>query len=164
MARTVTGLQSPVVGGALIAALVLSSAAAILVVRERAPRQALFMGAVALAGGVVVTLFGMHGHSALALFLGTVIAGFGFGSSFNGAMRSLVPLAEAHERAGLMSSFFVLSYLAFSLPAILAGLFAGVFGLQATAMGYGITLVVMALVALRLMARSAATATGRANS
>ncbi|RZL00799.1 MAG: MFS transporter [Rubrivivax sp.] len=165
LARVVTGLQSPVVGGALIAALVLSSAAAILLVRQRAPRSVLAGGAMALALGVSTTLAGMHLHSVWALFVGTAVAGLGFGSSFNGAMRSLVPLAEPHERAGLMSSFFVLSYLAFSLPAVVAGLFAGVVGLQATAMGYGVALVLMAITALGLMAaRPAAVVTGRVNS
>ena len=38
--------------------------------------------------------------------------------SQSGALRSIMPLALPHERAGLMSAFYVLSYLAFSLPAI----------------------------------------------
>jgi hypothetical protein len=63
-------------------------------------------------------------------------------------MRTLVPLAEAHERAGLMSKFFVLSYLVFSLPAIAAGLLAGVIGLQAASMGYGLLLVALGCLAL----------------
>ena len=61
--------------------------------------------------------------------------------------------ATAGARTGLMSSFFVLSYLAFSLPAIAAGLFAGYFGLQSTAVGYGFALVAMAGAALLAMAR-----------
>ena len=38
------------------------------------------------------------------------------------ALRSVLPLAEPHERGGLLSTIYVLSYLAFSLPAIAAGL------------------------------------------
>ena len=153
LARIVTGNEAPVVGGALIAALVLSSVVAILLVRKRAPRSALVAGATALAIGVGVTLAGMQLHSTAAFFAGTVIAGLGFGAALTGSMRSLVPLAAPHERAGLMSSFFVLSYLAFSLPAIAAGLFAGYFGLQSTAVGYGFALVAMAGAALLALAR-----------
>jgi len=153
LARIVTGNEAPVVGGALIAALVLSSVVAILFVRKRAPRSALVAGATALAIGVGVTLTGMQLHSTTAFFAGTVIAGLGFGAALSGSMGSLVPLAAPHERAGLMSSFFVLSYLAFSLPAIAAGLFAGYFGLQSTAVGYGFALVAMAGAALLAMAR-----------
>jgi MFS family permease len=153
LARIVTGDEAPLVGGALIAALVLSSVVAILLVRKRAPRSALVAGATALAIGVGVTLAGMQLHSTTAFFAGTVIAGLGFGAALSGSMGSLVPLAAPHERAGLMSSFFVLSYLAFSLPAIAAGLFAGYFGLQSTAVGYGFALVAMAGAALLAMGR-----------
>jgi hypothetical protein len=153
LARVVTGDDAPIVGGLAIAALVLSSAAAITLVRQRAPRSALAGGAAALALGVGVTLIGVLLHSTAAFFAGTVLAGLGFGAAFNGSMRSLLPLAGAHERAGLLASFFVLSYLAFSVPAIAAGLFAGRFGLQATAMGYGLALMAMTVAALLLMAR-----------
>lgn len=153
LARQVTGSHSHLVGGALIAALVLSGAVAILFVRQRPPATVLLGAACALGAGLVLTLFGVHGQSAALLFGGTVVAGLGFGSGFNGAVRRLVPLAAAHERAGLMSSFFVLSYLAFSLPAIAAGLCAGLFGLQATALGYGALLVVLAATAVAGMLR-----------
>jgi hypothetical protein len=32
-----------------------------------------------------------------------------------------MPLAQAHERAGLLSAFYILGYTAFSLPAVLTG-------------------------------------------
>jgi len=156
LARVVTGRHDPLVGGALVAALVLSGAIAILVVRERAPRPVLLGGAALLPLGVAVTLAGVHAHAALPFFGGTIVAGVGFGAIFNGAVRSLVPLAEAHERAGLMSTFFVLSYLAFSVPAILAGLMAGRVGLQAASVGYGVLLVALGCTALTMMARNKA--------
>ena len=49
------------------------------------------------------------------------MAGFGFGGAFAGAMLTVMPLAQAHERAGLLSAFYVEGYLSFSLPAILTG-------------------------------------------
>jgi len=156
LARLVTGSHAPTVGGALVATLVLSGAVAVLVVRERDARLALATGSTGLALGVGITLAGVHWHHPAAFFAGTVVAGLGFGAGFNGSLRSLVPLAEPHERAGLMSTFLVVSYLAFSLPALAAGLAVGRFGLQATAMGYGAALVTMALTALALMARAKA--------
>jgi MFS family permease len=153
LARIVTGSHSPTLGGAVVAALVLSGAIAVLFVRTRPARLVLAGGAAALVIGVSVTLAGVQLHSTAAFFIGSVIAGLGFGSAFNGTMRSLVPLAEAHERAGLMSTFFVLSYLAFSLPAIAAGLLAGHVGLQAASVGYGLLLVALGCLALVMMAR-----------
>lgn len=148
LARIVTGNDAPLVGGALIAAMVLSSAAAILFVRQWSPRMALSSGTATLALGLGVSLGGIQLHSTAAFFIGAAVSGLGFGSAFNGSMRSLVSLAEPHERAGLMAGFFALSYLAFSLPAIGAGLSTGLFGLHATAMSLGAALLVLTGLAL----------------
>ena len=153
LARVVTGVHSPLLGGGAVAALVLSGAVAILALRTRPARAVLAGGTAALVIGLSVTPAGVQLHSTVAFFAGTVIAGLGFGAAFNGTLRTLVPLAEAHERAGLMSTFFALSYLAFSLPAIAAGLFAGHFGLQAASIGYGLLLVALGCVALAMMER-----------
>jgi hypothetical protein len=153
LARIVTGVHSPTLGGGVVAALVLSGAVAVMAMRTRPARTVLVQGTAALVIGLSVTLAGVQLHSTAAFFLGSVIAGLGFGAAFNGTMRSLVPLAEAHERAGLMSTFFVLSYLAFSVPAIAAGVLAGHIGLQAASVGYGLLLVALGCLALVLMAR-----------
>ena len=63
----------------------------------------------------------MQAHSTALFFPGSAIASLGFGAGLNGSIHTLVPLVEAHERAGLMSTYFVLSYLAFAVPAIAAG-------------------------------------------
>lgn len=156
LARVITGSHAPVVGGALICALVLTSAVAIVFVRARPPRKVLLLGTVALVLGLAITLAGVALHSSVAFFAGTVVAGVGFGSGFNGSLRSLVGTATPAERGGLMSGFFVLSYLAFSLPAIVAGLAAGIFGLHATALGFGLALLALGLTALGLMMRRGA--------
>lgn len=155
LAFSVTGSHVPVVGGAFVAALVLSSAIAVMFVRRHAPRLVLMGGTMLLASGLAITLAGIYLHSTAILFLGTAIAGLGFGAAFNGSIRSLAPLASQNERAGLMSGFFALSYLAFSVPAILAGLGVGHFGLQTTSLFFGAALIVLALFALISMQREA---------
>lgn len=86
-------------------------------------------------------------------FVGTLVLGSGFGAGFLGALRSVVPLALPHERAGLMSAFYVLSYLAFCLPALLAGNLTRRFGLIATTDGYGALLILLSLGALLVLVR-----------
>jgi len=145
VARAFTPDQAPVLGGVLIGALSLSSAAAIAMTRAIRPAMAVPAGAGALAVGVLVTLAGLHWLSSPVALLGTLVSGAGFGTAFSGSIRSLVPLAQAHERAALMAGFFAASYLAFSLPAIAAGLLTHHFGLQATAIGYGLATALLAL-------------------
>lgn len=152
LARTVINHQSAVVGGAAIAGLVFSSAATILLVRSHAPRRVLIGGSAALALGMAVTLAGIAAYSATAFFVGTAIMGAGFGAGFNGALRSLVGLALPEQRGGFMAGFFALSYLAFSLPAILAGLAVGYFGLHASAVGFLAAIMLQVLIALASMA------------
>jgi MFS family permease len=153
LVRTATGSTSNLIGGATVAALTVTGALMIFMMRNRPAAQALRLGASLLPIGLVLILLGVHGASLSLFFFGTLVAGCGFGSGFLGAVRSLVPLALPHERAGLMSAYYVLSYLAFCLPALLAGHLARSFGLLATTDGYGVVLIVLALAALLLSLR-----------
>jgi MFS family permease len=148
LARTVTGHDAPLIGGLLVFALMASGAVGIVLMRNQAARPVLLAGASALIVGLAVTLLGVHLGSPLYLYLGTAIAGFGFGVAFLGALRSVMPLAHAHERGGLMASFFILSYLAFALPALAAGSLAQHLGLLAATHWYGGVLILLASVAL----------------
>ncbi|WLG65126.1 MFS transporter [Pseudomonas sp. FP1762] len=153
LVRTATGSTSNLIGGATVAALTVTGALMIFMMRNRPAAQALRLGASLLPIGLVLILLGVHGASLSLFFFGTLIAGCGFGSGFLGAVRSLVSLASPHERAGLMSAYYVLSYLAFCLPALLAGHLARSFGLLATTDGYGVVLIVLAVAALLLSLR-----------
>ena len=148
LVRAATGSTSNLIGGALVAVLTVSGALMIYGLRHRAAHKVLRLGAMLLAMGVALILGAVHTASLALFFIATLIAGSGFGAGFLGAVRSVVPLALPHERAGLMSAFYVLSYLAFCIPALLAGTLTRTFGLIATTDGYGALLIVLALSAL----------------
>ncbi|SAI55419.1 drug resistance translocase [Bordetella ansorpii] len=145
LARSVTQSDNIVVGGWVVFALTMSGFGAIALLRRLPTPRLLMTGSIALAAGLVVTLTGVHRDSAMLFFAGTCLAGTGFGAAFQGALRSVVPLAQPAERAGLMAAFFVLSYLAFSLPALLAGVMVHELGLHLTTDLYGATLIVLAV-------------------
>ena len=144
LARAVTGGNDVMTGGWVVFALTGGGLVAVLLLRAMSTHRLLMTGGVVLAAGLLVTLTGVHAGNAGIFFVGTVLAGMGFGSAFQGALRSVLPLAEAHERAGLMAAFYVLSYLAFSVPAIIAGTMAHVVGLRLTTDVYGITMAALA--------------------
>lgn len=154
LVRAATGSTSNLIGGATVAALTVTGALMIYTLRNQAATKALQLGASSLPAGVVLILLGVHSASLPLFFLGTLVAGCGFGAGFLGAVRSLVPLALPHERAGLMSAYYALSYLAFCLPALLAGNLARIFGLVATTDGYGAVLMVLVLSAMAGLLRS----------
>jgi MFS family permease len=146
--RTATGSTSNLIGGSAVAALTVTGALMIFTLRNRPAANGLLLGGTSLPAGLVLILLGVHNASLTLFFAGTLVAGCGFGAGFLGAVRSLVPLALPHERAGLMSAYYVLIYLAFCLPSLLAGNLTRTFGLVATTDGYGAALIVLSLVAL----------------
>lgn len=148
LVRAATGSTSHLIGGGLVAVVTLSGAVMIYSLRDRPADKVMRLSAVLLAAGVALLLVAVQTASLGLFFIASVIAGFGFGGGFMGSVRSIVGLALPHERAGLMSAFYVLSYLAFCLPALLAGNLSRVYGLIATTDGYGAVLIALALSAL----------------
>ncbi|MBC8787579.1 MAG: MFS transporter [Pseudomonas fluorescens] len=148
LVRAATGSTSHLIGGGLVAVVTLSGAVMIYSLRARAADRIMRLSAVLLAAGVALLLVAVQSASLWLFFVASVIAGLGFGGGFMGSVRSIVGLALPHERAGLMSAFYALSYLAFCVPALLAGNLSRVFGLIATTDGYGAVLIVLALSAL----------------
>ncbi|CAI8967993.1 MULTISPECIES: MFS transporter [Pseudomonas] len=148
LVRASTGSTSNLIGGALVAVLTLSGALSIYLLRNQEADKMLRLSASLLVVGLALVLAAVHGASLPLFFIGTLVTGSGFGAGFLGALRSIMPLALPHERAGLMSAFYVLSYLAFSLPSLLAGNLTRVFGLIPTTDGYGAVLIVLCVVAL----------------
>jgi MFS family permease len=155
LVRVATGVTLPIVGGLVVSALTFSGAIAVLWLRNASARRILSGGIPALVTGIAITLAGVQMHYVSLMLAGTIVAGIGFGAAFSGAMRTVLPQAEAHERAGLLSAFYVEGYLSFSLPAILTGLVAPIAGLPLVADVYGAVVVVLALGSLLAMLRSA---------
>ena len=154
LVRVATGVTSPIVGGLVVSALTFSGAIAVLSLRNTSARRILSGGIPALVTGVAITLAGVQMRHVSLMLVGTVVAGIGFGAAFSGSMRTVMPHAEAHERAGLLSAFYVEGYLSFSLPAILTGLVAPVAGLPLAADVYGAVVIVLAIGSLLAMLRS----------
>ena len=140
--------KSPLTGGIVVSLLVVVAAIAVAVLKDWPARRMLLVGTAALILGVIVSLLGIQSHQVGILSAGTMIAGIGFGSNFSGTLRLLLPTAHADQRAGLLATFYVQSYLAFSLPAILAGLSVPVVGLAMVAYLYGAAIIALTGISL----------------
>jgi MFS family permease len=115
--------------------------------RGVAPRTAMVAGSLLLAVGVAGTVIAMTGGSAAGFLAATAFSGTGFGLAFLGTFRTLSALAPASGRAGLIATIYIVSYLAFSLPVIAAGIAVTRVGLRSTAITYGCAVAVLALAA-----------------
>jgi hypothetical protein len=133
------GSDSLTLGGLVILVLAGSGALAVSLMHSRSAREIMTVGSASLAVGVAITLGAIGAHSLAMFFSGAAIAGIGFGTGLQGAIRSVVPVAAPHERAGVLSTTYVVAYLAMGLPAIFGGI-SVVYGdgLFATAREYGL--------------------------
>jgi MFS family permease len=108
-------------------------------VRRASSSRVMFGGCVALTAGALVTFAGIVTRQSALLLIGTATAGLGWGPAFMGAYGALVGLARPVDRAGLIASIYAVGYLAFSVPAVIAGVASSLYGLQDTALVYCVT-------------------------
>lgn len=114
-----------------------------------APVQEWF-GHAALASGVLVTILGLS-TTALPLYvIGSAVAGLGFGSAIRFAVNALGEASPTAHRGQVFATMYVLSYIAFSIPALVAGLAVEPFGLEQTAAVYGAADIALVLIAAAL--------------
>ena len=99
LVSTLTGSTGVVLGSLSLFSLAASAVVAILLLRLVPARTVMLVGIAALITGVAVTVAAVSLGSVAIFFAGSVIAGIGFGSGFQGGIRTVVPLAAAHERA-----------------------------------------------------------------
>jgi MFS family permease len=148
---------SRLLGGSLVFALCAPGALASFGMRAWPPVLAMRTGCLLLVAGLAVTIMAVADANALILVAGTVVSGTGFGAAFLGAFSSLAAQATPGGRAGLIAAIYVTAYLAFSLPAIAAGVLTTNLGLRSTTIGYAATAAALALTALAATARQPVT-------
>jgi MFS family permease len=148
------GSQSAVLGGLALFVLAGAGAVAVVVLRAAPARLVMLLGMTALLAGVGVTLLAVAISSVGVFLAGTAVAGVGFGAGFQGAIRTVLPLAAAHERAGVLSVLFVVSYLGLGLPGVIAGyLVVHGGGLLASTREYAVAVMILAALAILGLAR-----------
>ena len=151
---TAMHVASPWIGGVVVSTLMLTAAIVVAACRNWPARRLVLAGTSTLSLGVAVSMAGIAQQQVAALLIGTAIAGAGFGVTFSGILRALLPTAEPHQRAGLLSAFYVQSYLAFALPALAAGLSVPLIGLTAVAYLYGAVIILLAIISMFASLRS----------
>jgi MFS family permease len=141
------GIHSSLMQAFVVTLLAGMGALACYLARHRSPRQITLGGTAALSIGTGLTLIGMALPSLPLYLVALGLAGMGFGTCFYGALRTLIPLSAPDERGELFASILTLSYTAFGLPTLIAGLLLPELGLTTTAVGYGVMIVLLAATA-----------------
>jgi hypothetical protein len=149
LAAQVLGSPDLLWGGLVIFLVTGTGAAATVALRRGlSGPAAMLVGCLTLVAGAAMTLAAIETASAAAFLAGTAVAGTGSATAFFlGAYRILTPLASPGQRASLISASWIVFYLAFSVPVLIAGVAVTHFGLHRTAVVYSAALAILAAAA-----------------
>lgn len=144
----VVGNDNHAVGGAVAASIFLASAVAQLAGRRIAPARAVAAGSAVLVIGMVILAAALHFSSLTGILVAALVAGTGQGISFSRGLAAVVEQVPTERRAEVSSTYFVVAYVAISLPVVGAGLAAHAWGLRTAGEVFAVVVAVLAMVCL----------------
>lgn len=156
--RGVFHLDSGLLNGAIVAVPPAVGALAGLVLTRVEARRLTVWSMAAIVVGVIVAAAGIAAGLLPLLFVGATVAGAGFGAGFSAMLRILAPLAPNDQRAELFAAIFLVSYLAYGVPALAAGELIAMVGILPTTLGYAAAIAVAAVIAFIVQMRRAGAA------
>jgi MFS family permease len=154
LAAQVIGSPNLVWGGLVIFLLTGVAAVAAVAGAGIPAGRAMLAGCLILFAGMAITFGAIAAGTAVAFLAGTAVAGAGFGLAFLGAFRMVTALAPPDERAGLVAAIFIVNFLAFSIPAVIAGWAVTRYGLHRTALVYCAVVAALAVAAAASLTRA----------
>ncbi|MBI3227002.1 MAG: MFS transporter [Mycolicibacterium cosmeticum] len=144
----VVGIDNHAVGGAVAASIFLASAVAQLAGRRIAPARAVAAGCAILVVGMLILAAALSFSSLTGILVAALVAGAGQGISFSRGLAAVVEQVPADRRAEVSSTYFVVAYVAISLPVVGAGLAAQAWGLRTAGEVFALAVAALALVCL----------------
>ncbi|MCK9893567.1 MFS transporter [Frankia sp. AgB32] len=156
LTRELAHSQSVALGGVALFLVAGMASLASVVFRNLATDRIMVFGIAMLAAGAVGAAGAITAGSVTGYLVATAVAGVGFGSSLQGGVRTVTPLASPEQRPGLLSAVFVVSYAGLGIPAVIAGfLVSRGHDLRHVAVGYLLALLLLAGAAAVSLARTA---------
>ncbi|WP_205649892.1 MFS transporter [Afifella aestuarii] len=111
------------------------------------------IGCAILLTGVVVIAVGLGSEMLSAIIAGVLIAGFGHGVAFRAGLGAVADASPPDERASVVSTFFIVAYVAISFPVIGIGLAGASLGLKTASLAFSAIAAVLCCLALVLLLR-----------
>nr|WP_241830277.1 MFS transporter [Parafrankia colletiae] len=145
--------HNPLVTGLVVAAVFAGSALGQVLARRTGHAVGLPAGCAALVVGVALVGGAIAASSLPLLVAGAVVAGIGQGLSFASGLGGLLAAAPPPARAETSSAFFVVAYVAISLPVVGVGVLAELTTLRLAGFVFVFVIGLLALTALALLRR-----------
>ena len=142
------GIDIPAVAGAIACSIFAASAVAQLAAGGIAPQRAVALGCAILVVGMIILAVALRLSSLPGLIAAALVAGVGQGISFSRGLAAVAERTPADRRAEVSSTYFVVAYVAISLPVVGEGLAARDWGLRTAGVSFAVAVAILALVCL----------------
>jgi MFS family permease len=144
----VVGIDNHAVAGLIACSIFAASAVAQVAARNMNPQRAVAIGCAILVAGMVILAVALQRSSLVGLIAATVVSGIGQGISFSRGLAAVAELTPADRRAEVSSTYFVVAYVAISLPVVGEGLAARQWGLQTAGVSFAVAVGILATLCL----------------
>ena len=154
----VLDISSPTITGLVVFVLFAASAATQIVLSNAPVRPSLVAGYISLTVGMAVLIVSLEAASLAGLIVGAVISGASQGLLFSKGIAAIAARVEPERKADATSAYFVVAYLAISVPIIADGFAAQAWTLTTAGVVFASVIAVMAvggLIALLMRPRDA---------
>jgi MFS family permease len=144
----VVGIDNHAVAGLIVCSIFAASAVAQLAANRIDPQRAVALGCAILVVGLIILAVALHISSLTGLIAAAVVSGIGQGISFSRGLAAVAEKTPPDRRAEVSSTYFVVAYVAISLPVVGEGLAAQDLGLRTAGVSFAVAVAVLATLCL----------------
>ncbi|TDO09041.1 putative MFS family arabinose efflux permease [Mycobacterium sp. BK086] len=148
MLTTLIGIGDHALAGVIAGSIFGASAIAQIFGTRIAPQRAVAIGCAILTAGMGILVVALHYSSLIGLIAAAVVSGIGQGISFSRGLAAVAELTPPERRAEVSSTYFVVAYIAISIPVIGEGFAAQAWGLRTGGIVFATAVGVLALACL----------------
>jgi MFS family permease len=145
---TVIGIDNHAAAGVVASTILIASVIAQVFAGRIPPKRAMVLGCAILIVGMVILAVALEFSSLAGLIAAAVVAGIGQGISFSRGLAAVAERTPVDRRSEVSSAYFVVAYVAISLPVIGEGLAAQQWGLRTAGVCFAIGVAVLAAACL----------------
>ena len=146
--KDVVGIENHALAGLIACSIFAASAVAQVAARSMNPQRAVAAGCAILIAGMVILAAALHFSSLPGLIASALVSGVGQGISFSRGLAAVAERTPADRRAEVSSTYFVVAYVAISVPVVGEGLAARAWGLQISGVVFAVAVAVLAALCL----------------
>lgn len=144
----VAGIDNSAVAGLVASSIFIASAVTQVAVGGMEPQRAVAVGCAILIAGMVILAVALGMSSFLGLIGAGLVSGVGHGIAFSRGLAAIAENTPADRRAEVNSTYFVIGYVAISVPVVGEGLAAQTWGLRTAGVTFAVVVAVLSIICL----------------